>query len=1121
VSRKSDTVSVYTMTKFSSLSLNATLAVVAASSLFATFQGAGVQAMSPNPNPYEIEQPDGSKILAHMVGSEFDVREEDEDGFVIIGAGPSGNSYEYAQLDPEGEELIGTGVKAGDRGNRPAGLKPGLRRGARAAAAMGYGGVGPRRGRGGDKDRMNARSTNRGDRDREQPPRALSNVHDYEHWDEAVEDFHRRELAVTWSGTKKNLVIPMRFSDHAGRVLPSVEDLDVLFNTDGTDATLAPTGSVKKVFQDSSYGLLTLDSDIAPWVQLSQTEAHYADGKYGHTTQMHLAMKEALEFLDENNLVNFEGYDSDGDNLIDSICFLHSGYAAEWGGNSADGANLIDRIWSHKSSLYSIKSPADAPSTGFHSSSGVRVYNYHISPALWGTSGNDIGRIGVIAHETGHFLGITDLYDTGGAEDGKGIACWGLMGDSWGFNGKQYCPPAMTAWSKIQLGWLTPQEITSGGTVTLQPSYYNDEVIKISEGYPENEYLLIEYRKPTPDGFEYCMPGSGGLAVWHIDDAADYNDQGWPGSVDGNGAAWPANGLHYRVALLQADGLYDLEKNSDDGDAGDLWTSGQSLGPGMSGTVYPNTDAYQGGNIVDTGVIIDNIGAAGATISFDITLANGNPTPTATTSPTAPPTISPTASPTVSPTQAPSPPCMDMFGDVNGVSPWVDADGLPYNCAWYASGSSNCDNYGSGYANCGTDGDGDGTLDWTLSNGSCPTANTACCVCGGGVVPPVEGTDVPTSAPMSTPSAKPSASPSSSPFAMPSASPSDTPSVSPSDKPSASPSVSPSAKPSASPSTSPTESPTASPVDPATNTPTKAPVAPPTTDDGCVDGNVSVTLDNYGSETNWKVIETATSTTMGHHAGSSGTTPLTCLNTDMYYHFAISDTWGDGMCCSYGEGSYALQVNGITVKAGGEFSAAEEVMFKPTNQESDVELKFVYKMDTWPMETEWALESDMDGLMGSQAYNTYLKGNRQVAIEATVDPANCYTLRVGDSYGDGVVNGAYWQVYWNGALKYDVGAGRPNGNFGSSMSLSIGNGCAGDAPANASSKVKVLMTTDSPSTYALSHANSKKAPRVQDDSDKDKDESESKSDDNKEDVRGGGRGGERGRGRGIQRNNAK
>jgi hypothetical protein len=165
-------------------------------------------------------------------------------------------------------------------------------------------------------------------------------------------------------------------------------------------------------------------------------------------------------------------------------------------------------------------------------------------------------------------------------------------------------------------------------------------------------------------------------------------------------------------------------------------------------------------------------------------------------------------------------------------------------------------------------------------------------------------------------------------------------------------------------------------------------------------------------------------------------------------------------------------------------------------------------MDTWPKETQWYLASSKDGFMGSQPYNTYRKGNKQVVIEAAVDPANCYTLRLWDSYGDGLVGGAYWQVYWNGDLKRDFGDGRPNRSFGNSLSLTIGNGCPGDAPATASSEVKVSMTTDSPSTYDMRHANSKKAPRVQDDSEKDEDASESESGDDEDN------GGKRGRGRG-------
>ena len=40
----------------------------------------GASAMKPNPNPYQVEQPDGSTITVQMVGSEQDHYEEDSEG---------------------------------------------------------------------------------------------------------------------------------------------------------------------------------------------------------------------------------------------------------------------------------------------------------------------------------------------------------------------------------------------------------------------------------------------------------------------------------------------------------------------------------------------------------------------------------------------------------------------------------------------------------------------------------------------------------------------------------------------------------------------------------------------------------------------------------------------------------------------------------------------------------------------------------------------------------------------------------------------------------------------------------------------------------------------------------
>ena len=71
--------------------------------------------------------------------------------------------------------------------------------------------------------------------------------------------------------------------------------------------------------------------------------------------------------------------------------------------------------------------------------------------------------------------------------------------------------------------------------------------------------------------------------------------------------------------MLQADGNYDLEKNVNIGDAGDIWLPGMKLAPG-DGKTFPNSDSYQGGNIQKTGVTIEVLELRGQNIDLQITV---------------------------------------------------------------------------------------------------------------------------------------------------------------------------------------------------------------------------------------------------------------------------------------------------------------------------------------------------------------------------------------------------------------------------------------------------------------------------------------------------------------------
>ena len=98
----------------------------------------------------------------------------------------------------------------------------------------------------------------------------------------------------------------------------------------------------------------------------------------------------------------------------------------------------------------------------------------------------------------------------------------------------------------------------------------------ISDPYPSGEYLLIENRQPVLSDEKLWQPG--GILIYHIDENVEGGGNRFRGGpfVDG----WPGNGLHYKVALLQADGEYELEKALNQGHIGDFWKVGQRLGPG-------------------------------------------------------------------------------------------------------------------------------------------------------------------------------------------------------------------------------------------------------------------------------------------------------------------------------------------------------------------------------------------------------------------------------------------------------------------------------------------------------------------------------------------------------------
>ncbi|MGJ8592923.1 MAG: FG-GAP-like repeat-containing protein [Aquaticitalea sp.] len=102
---------------------------------------------------------------------------------------------------------------------------------------------------------------------------------------------------------------------------------------------------------------------------------------------------------------------------------------------------------------------------------------------------------------------------------------------------------------------------------------------------------------------------------------------------------------------------------------------------------------------------------------------------------------------------------------------------------------------------------------------------------------------------------------------------------------------------------------------------------PPT----CTDIVVSITFDDYPQETSWSILDSSGTTIAsgGTYAGQAGSTITIeeCL-PDGCYDFIINDTYGDGICCGqYGDGSYTVTANGLTVASGGDFGSSESTNF--------------------------------------------------------------------------------------------------------------------------------------------------------------------------------------------------
>lgn len=85
---------------------------------------------------------------------------------------------------------------------------------------------------------------------------------------------------------------------------------------------------------------------------------------------------------------------------------------------------------------------------------------------------------------------------------------------------------------------------------------------------------------------------------------------------------------------------------------------------------------------------------------------------------------------------------------------------------------------------------------------------------------------------------------------------------------------------------------------------------------------IQVTPDNYPQEITWDLKADGIIVANGTFAGGTF-----CVNENACLSFTIYDSFGDGICCNFGTGSYSIIFDGQMVATGGQFTNSETVNF--------------------------------------------------------------------------------------------------------------------------------------------------------------------------------------------------
>jgi M6 family metalloprotease-like protein len=297
--------------------------------------------------------------------------------------------------------------------------------------------------------------------------------------------------------TFRLLVIPVRFSD------------DLILGGGGRDglvATLTDTTAAgfTGYWHRAVRGRMDMVVTVAPTVVTDHPRTWYVsegEGNNGFGTDPDAYPHNSRGLYEEVSakalaLVDFRAADNTGDGIADGVLLLHSSPSAPEAGGSFDRTLMRDHAWSLEEPL----ARGDAA-----------VFPYAVASSFDG--------IGPWAHETGHLLGLPDLYINSIIAPGQGVGDWSLMATG-ALVGGGDTPSGLDPASLETLG--LPPTIRYGA---LDPG--EGPAVRVFRAGEETgpEYFLVE-RRDGSDGLAIPAPA---FVVYRVDRRVSNNqDPGNP-----------------------------------------------------------------------------------------------------------------------------------------------------------------------------------------------------------------------------------------------------------------------------------------------------------------------------------------------------------------------------------------------------------------------------------------------------------------------------------------------------------------------------------------------------------------------------------------------------------------